>query len=182
MAYENYFEIIKTYKYLFLVGFLLLVFLIIFKPHTVLTLTLTLISGVVVYFRTEYQIPVDFTPTIFCAVIITLVAGIPSMIFYVIFGIAVPTIITGFVNPHALISWGVMIGINLIVPFISNLNIIFIGVIICIIKVLVAFITNLFLGMHPAEITLSEITHVTINMVLFIRLGELILNWSGFYM
>jgi hypothetical protein len=59
------------------------------------------------------------------------------------------------------------------------MHIIVIGLIVSLIKVVLAFIINLSLGNNPFRIGMSEVVHVTINMILFFRLGELVLVWSG---
>lgn len=176
---KDYWKIILRYKYWFLTGFVLLIFLLIFRPHLVLTLVMTAATGATIYYSSQYQIPVDFNPTIFCSVIITLVAGIPSMIFYVIFGVAVPAMLTGKIGPSAPLFWGVLIGMNFAVPFLSGMPLLLIGLAVSLIKVFLAFVINLTLGMNPVRIGISEVVHVTINMILFFRLGELVLALSG---
>ena len=176
---KNYWQVIGTYKYLLLAFAVLFAFLIMFRPHMALTLILTVITAATVYFRTRYQLPIDFTPTVFCPAIIILVAGVPSLVFYILFGVAIPTIATGLIGPDAFLFWGLMLGINLVVPFLSGLHIIILGLAICLIKMVVCLTTNQILGIPFSESIIVEITHFVLNMVLFIRFGEFVLALAG---
>ncbi len=164
---------LKKHKLLVALHLILLVIML-FRPYYVLSFFLTALNAVIVYIKTKNAHPVDYVPTLFIAVIISILTGFYGLLFFVIAGVALPTIVTGIFGPESMIFW-VLVGVyGAIAMYIyPDTSIQTLGVIISVIKSLVSVGVNKVMGAPVFKTLTEEVPNLLLNLFLFLEIAPL---------
>ncbi|MFH1398697.1 MAG: hypothetical protein ABIG95_01135 [Candidatus Woesearchaeota archaeon] len=144
----------------------------IFRQQCIVLFLLTLLNAGAVYWRTRYNFPVDFTPTVFGLVIVA-GGGIAHVLFYVFFGVILPTVITGILSPDAIVFWGSLAVLGGVAWVLHSLpfGILAIGITVSVLKVVFSLGWRAVAGAPLFQAITNEILNLLLNIFLLYRFG-----------
>ncbi|MBU0757758.1 MAG: hypothetical protein KKF44_06830 [Nanoarchaeota archaeon] len=138
---------------------------------------LSLIAGVSKYVRIRYygHIPIVWEPAMFVAILLTKGLGLKWGLLFLLIPNPISELVTGgmqFTMFIAGFQWTVYM---LIAVLLGNLNIVFIGIIVCMIDVVVGYFQNKYVWGLPLFFLIYNISHLIVHTVYFSIFGEIVL-------
>jgi hypothetical protein len=169
--------ILKNKNVIYLVIILVIAVLFLKTKKFIFWSILSLIASLIKYFRMRYygHIPIVYEPTLFTATIITRTIGIKWSILFLIGPNLFSEIMSGGFNISLINSISMFILFQVLSLFMISYSILFVGLVLCILDIIQAFLINIIIYRFPIFLLFYNITENICNIIYFSLFGEAIM-------